>query len=75
MADNQVQPYSLPQFAIDKYTVSKELGVGSFGMVHLHELKERYASDEDNPSVVAVKAFQSQHYFPPQWNASIHQIS
>ena len=55
---NQLQP-----FPIDNYFISRELGVGAFGMVHLYELMEKYESDEDNPSVVAVKAFKSQHYF------------
>ena len=59
----QLQPYSLPEFAINKYNVSKELGVGAFGMVLLYELKERYSIDEENPSTVAVKTFQSKHYF------------
>ena len=53
----------LPPFPIDNYFISRELGVGAFGMVHLYELMEGHESDEENPSVVAVKAFKSQHYF------------
>ena len=53
----------LPPFPIDNYFISRELGVGAFGMVHLYELMEGHESDENNPSVVAVKAFKSQHYF------------
>ena len=60
---NRLQPDLLTEFPIERYFISRELGVGAFGMVHLHELKEEYESNEDNPSVVAVKAFQSQHYF------------
>ena len=60
---NQIQPYSFREFAIHKYTVSKELGVGSFGMVFLYELKEKYICDEENPSTVAVKTFQSRRDF------------
>ena len=60
---NRLRPDLLTEFPIERYFISRELGVGAFGMVHLHELKEEYESNEDNPSVVAVKAFQSQHYF------------
>ena len=60
---NRLRPDLLTEFPIERYFISRELGVGAFGMVHLHELKEEYESNEDNPSVVAVKAFRSQHYF------------
>ena len=60
---NRLRPDLFTEFPIERYVISRELGVGAFGMVHLYELMEKYESDEDNPSVVAVKAFQSQHYF------------
>ena len=37
---NNLQLDLFTEFPINRYVISRELGVGAFGMVHLYELKE-----------------------------------
>ena len=54
----------LPEFQIDKYVHSRELGVGAFGMVFLFQIKDQEESNNlQLPKEVAVKTFRSKECF------------
>ena len=44
------ESHSLSLFPIKEYKLSKELGVGAFGMVHLYELKTGENFSEELPT-------------------------